>query len=51
MCLLGMEQGVVVLFGVKGVGDVLPGRGAGVGDVLAGHGAGCCRVFWCQGRR
>ena len=41
--------------GVKGVGDVLAGRGAGssrvllgvngVGDVLAGRGAGCLRVL------
>ena len=28
-CLLGMEQGFVVLFGVKGVDDVLAGREAG----------------------
>ena len=28
-CLLGMEQGVDVFFGVKGVGDVLAGHGAG----------------------
>ena len=57
MSLLGF-----VFFGVKGVGDVLAGRGAGsslvllgvkgVGNVLAGRGAGSSRVLrWCQGRR
>ena len=39
-CLLDVELGVDVVFGVKGVDDVLAGRGAG-----------CGRGLWCQGRR
>ena len=40
-CLLDVELGVEeFFFGVKGIGDVLAGRGAG-----------CGRVLWCQGRR
>ena len=47
-CLLGFEQGVdVFFFGVKGVDDVLAGRGGALRSrqgrryVLAGRGAGC----------
>ena len=60
-CLLGVEQVVEELFAVvKGVGDVLAGRGAGCCvslvsrasmTCLLGMEQGCGRVLWCQGRR
>ena len=38
-CLLGMEQGVDVFFGVKGVGDVLAGVEQGAHGGVYGDGA------------